>query len=180
MNLEEIKELISVMRSNKIKEIDLEQEGSKVRIVAITPPSSKKAETSQQPAIAPQYVVAHPGLMAGAPMAAPMMASLAAESAAAVVAPNGEAAAKAKEPSRPGKEIKSPMVGTFYRAPAPGAPPYVDVGSAVGEETVICIIEAMKLMNEIKAEASGRIVAVLVENGQPVEFNQPLFLVEPI
>jgi acetyl-CoA carboxylase biotin carboxyl carrier protein len=76
-------------------------------------------------------------------------------------------------------EIKSPMVGTFYRAASPGAKPYVEVGKAVGEEDVICIIEAMKVMNEVKAETSGKIVQILVENGQPVEFGQTLFTVKP-
>ena len=75
--------------------------------------------------------------------------------------------------------IKSPMVGTFYRAPAPDVPPFVEVGQDVDVEQVLCIIEAMKLMNEIKSETSGRIVEVLVENGDPVEFGQPLFAIEP-
>ena len=76
-------------------------------------------------------------------------------------------------------EIKSPMVGTFYRSPAPEAPPFVDAGATVKPGTVICLIEAMKLMNEIEAEQSGRITKVLVENGQPVEFGQVLFLLDP-
>ena len=77
-------------------------------------------------------------------------------------------------------EIKSPIVGTFYRAPAPDAEQYVEVGQAVQDKTVLCIIEAMKLMNEIESDVSGRIVKVLVENGQPVEYNQTLFLIEPV
>ena len=76
-------------------------------------------------------------------------------------------------------EIKAPMVGTFYRAPAPEADPYIREGDAVEPGKVLCIIEAMKLMNEIEAECSGRIVRILAQNGQPVEYNQPLFLVEP-
>jgi len=78
------------------------------------------------------------------------------------------------------QEIKSPMVGTFYRAPAPDAPPYVDKGQAVKKGDVVCIIEAMKLMNEIKAEFAGVVKDVLVENGEPVEFGQSLFLIEPV
>jgi acetyl-CoA carboxylase biotin carboxyl carrier protein len=77
-------------------------------------------------------------------------------------------------------EIKSPMVGTFYRAPSPGAKPYVEVGDIVNPGDVVCIIEAMKLMNEIKAEVGGKIKEILVENGHPVEFGQTLFLVEPV
>ena len=88
--------------------------------------------------------------------------------------------APAAEPKNEGLvEIKTPMVGTFYRAPAPDADPFVDVGADVGEDAVVCIIEAMKLMNEIKADVKGRIVKILVDNGQPVEFGQTLFLVKP-
>ena len=76
--------------------------------------------------------------------------------------------------------IKSPMVGTFYRAPAPDAPPFVEVGQDVAVGQVVCIIEAMKLMNEIKSEVAGRVADVLVENGSPVEFGQPLFVIEPL
>lgn len=76
-------------------------------------------------------------------------------------------------------EIKSPMVGTFYRSPSPGAKPYAEVGKAVGEEDVICIVEAMKVMNEVKAETNGKIAQILVEDGQPVEFGQTLFTVHP-
>jgi acetyl-CoA carboxylase biotin carboxyl carrier protein len=77
-------------------------------------------------------------------------------------------------------EIKSPMVGTFYKAPAPDAKPYVEIGQPIKQGQVVCIIEAMKLMNEIEAETAGRIVEVLIESGKPVQFGQPLFLIEPI
>jgi acetyl-CoA carboxylase biotin carboxyl carrier protein len=102
-----------------------------------------------------------------APTAAPGAAGEAAPAAAA--APTAEPA---------GRPFPSPMVGTFYRSPAPDADPFVDVGDAIGPETVVCIIEAMKVMNEIKAETSGTVVEVLVENGEPVEFGQPLFLLK--
>ena len=83
-------------------------------------------------------------------------------------------------PAKPiGTEIKSPMVGTFYRAPAPEAPPFVEVGQEISVGQVLCIIEAMKLMNEIKSEVKGRILQILVENAQPIEFGQVLFIVEP-
>ncbi|MCM8811874.1 MAG: acetyl-CoA carboxylase biotin carboxyl carrier protein [Candidatus Omnitrophica bacterium] len=82
-------------------------------------------------------------------------------------------------PKATGTEIKSPMVGTFYRAPAPEAPPFVEVGQEIKPGQVLCIIEAMKLMNEIKSEVKGRIVKIAVENAQPVEFGQVLFVVEP-
>lgn len=85
---------------------------------------------------------------------------------------------KLETPARKMIEIKAPMVGTFYRAPSPDAPPFVEIGDEVEKEEVICIIEAMKLMNEIKSEVKGKIVKILVENGHPVEFGQVLFLVE--
>jgi acetyl-CoA carboxylase biotin carboxyl carrier protein len=99
-------------------------------------------------------------------------------------APAPEPAVPAAAPAEPAKpsrliEVKSPMVGTFYRAPAPGAPPFVEVGKVVKPGDVLCIIEAMKLMNDIDAEVSGKIVKVIVENGQPVEFGQPLFIIDP-
>ena len=90
------------------------------------------------------------------------------------------APAKAPEPADHLKAITSPMVGTFYRAPAPDADPYVEVGTSVEVGQTVCIIEAMKLMNEIESEVKGRIVQILVENAQPVEFGQKLFLVEPV
>ena len=93
-------------------------------------------------------------------------------------APKGEAAQEVKVPQK-GLEIKAPMVGTFYRAPSPDAPPFVDTGATVEPGQVVCIIEAMKLMNEIKSEIKGKIVDILVENGDPVEFGTVLFLVEP-
>jgi acetyl-CoA carboxylase biotin carboxyl carrier protein len=84
-----------------------------------------------------------------------------------------------KEETRNLTEIKAPMVGTFYRSPSPDAKPYVDIGGKIKEGDVLCIIEAMKLMNEIKSEVKGKIVDILVENGEPIEFGQVLFLVEP-
>jgi acetyl-CoA carboxylase biotin carboxyl carrier protein len=101
-------------------------------------------------------------------------------------APGGRPAGSAPAPAAPAApavaeaEIKSPMIGTFYRTPSPDAAPYVDVGSEVGPDTVVCIIEAMKVMNEIKAEARGVITSVLSDNAKPVEFGQPLFKIRPI
>ena len=157
MNLDEVKELIAVMRKNRIRELDLEQEGTKIHLVAAEPPAPAA------PIHIPVYL---PGpAPAGAPAAGPAFAP----------APPAALPVELK-----GVEIVSPMVGTFYRAPAPDAPPYVETGATVGNDTVLCIVEAMKLMNEIKAEMHGRVLRVLVENGQPVEFGQPLFLVEPL
>ena len=93
-------------------------------------------------------------------------------------APKAESAQEVKIPQK-GVEIKAPMVGTFYRAPSPDAPPFVEAGSAIEPGQVLCIIEAMKLMNEIKSEVKGKILEVLVENGDPVEFGTVIFLIEP-
>jgi len=89
------------------------------------------------------------------------------------------APAPAPVPVSSGLEIKSPMIGTFYRSPSPEAASYVDVGSEVGPDTVVCIIEAMKVMNEIKAEVKGVITEILIDNAKPVEFGQPMFRVRP-
>jgi acetyl-CoA carboxylase biotin carboxyl carrier protein len=164
MRIEDIKDLINLCSEKKIAEVDIEMKGIKVRIVSgavARPIEYVQAVPMAQPmpAYAPQAALPAPAA-AGAPAPAP--------------APAPEAA-----PARKGVEILSPMVGTCYRAPAPDAAPFVDVGQRVTPDTVVCIIEAMKLMNEIKAEVSGRITKVLVKNGQPVEFNQPLFEVEP-
>ena len=94
--------------------------------------------------------------------------------------PAAASAAPAAAPAANRAPVKSPMVGTFYRAPAPDAPPFVESGQTIDVGQVICIIEAMKLMNEIKAEVRGRIVEIPVQNGDPVEFGQPLFIIEPL
>ncbi|MDP2922751.1 MAG: acetyl-CoA carboxylase biotin carboxyl carrier protein [Candidatus Omnitrophota bacterium] len=97
-----------------------------------------------------------------------------------VIAQNSPTLREEKETKKEAAlEIKSPMVGTFYRAPSPGAKPYVEIGDTIKPGDVVCIIEAMKLMNEIKAEIGGKITEILVETGQPVEFDQPLFVLEP-
>ncbi len=152
MNLKEIKEIINLMNENGLKEIEIEREGAKIRLKKETDDSSEKVR------IIPEYKFeqnAHP-----APTAQPE-------------------STPEKTSSSKTVEIKSPMVGTFYRAPTPDAEPFVDVNQGVEIGQVVCIIEAMKLMNEIKSEAKGKIVEVLVENGEPVEFGQPLFLIEP-
>ena len=151
MDLEEIKQIIALMKRNDLTEFELEREGSKIRIKR-GPNGAAQFDTVP--------VVALPA----------QPAPLAVASAAAPPAPNAGPAADSAE-------IKSPMVGTFYRSPSPEAAPFIEVGAAVTEETVVCIIEAMKVMNEIKAEVKGVILEVLVENGKAVEFGQPMFRV---
>ncbi|KPJ61549.1 MAG: hypothetical protein AMS15_05955 [Planctomycetes bacterium DG_23] len=157
-----VKELISLMQANKLSEISLELEGLKIGL--------RKGEGGKV------EVERHNMKLEGASRpGAPYAGSVASEGL--------EQKAPAQEIAPSGEEkylnIVSPMVGTFYGAPAPDADPFVEEGDEVDEETVVCIIEAMKVMNEIRAEVSGRIVQSLVSNGEAVEFGQPLFLVEP-
>lgn len=159
MNLKEIQELIKFVSKAGVSEVELQQKDFK--IVIKTTNGEHGVVTS-----APQVVsVVQP--VTAAPVAVP------------VAAPQ-QAAAPA-EPATSGKTItiKSPMIGTFYRSPGPDKPSFVNVGDEIKQGSVICIIEAMKLFNEIEAEVSGRIVKVLIDDSSPVEYEQPLFLVEP-
>ncbi len=150
MDLRKLKKLIDLVQESGIGEIEITEGEEKVRIC-------------RQPAGSPQV------LMAAGPMQMPMAPPLAA-------AGSAPEAAKPEEPA--GHTLKSPMVGTFYRAPSPGAQAFVEVGQSVAKGQTLCIIEAMKLLNEIESDVAGTIKAILVENGQPVEYGQPLFLIE--
>lgn len=158
MDLKDIKAIIDLMRRNSIAEFELERQDFKIRL--------KRMPEISYPVAAEEQVGAVPA--AGRPIAAAPAQALA------------PAAPSATQPGAVELEIKSPMIGTFYRAPSPESAPYVEVGSEVNPDTVVCIIEAMKVMNEIKAEAKGIITQVLVENGKPVEFGQPLFKLRPL
>lgn len=151
MDLNVIKKLVKLVESSDIEELEVQDEGFQVRVSKSKAGAASVPQTIVQapPATQPGQVPAPP------PSESPV--------------PSGTAQ---------GTEILSPMVGTFYRAPAPDAEPFVKEGDTIQTGQVLCIVEAMKLMNEIEAEISGRILKILVENGQPVEFNQPLFLVE--
>ena len=155
MELEQIKAIVAMMKDNDLSEFSMEQDGLKIRI-------KRGPEEFQQTVTLPPSVTAQPAT-APAPVQAPASA---APPAPAPVAPAADI-----------KHITSPMVGTFYLSPSPDAPPYVEVGQEVDAETVVCIIEAMKVMNEIKAEVSGVITEMLAENAKPVEFGQKLFAV---
>ncbi len=157
MDLKDIKAIIDLMRKNSISEFELEKEGFKIRLKrGANGGVGPFHEEAFAPAPVPLAVSSPAVTVASVPSPAPSMAPVTTEI-----------------------EIKSPMIGTFYRAPAPDAAPYVEVGTTVEPETVVCLIEAMKVMNEIKAETRGVITQVLVENGKPVEFGQPLFKVRP-
>jgi acetyl-CoA carboxylase biotin carboxyl carrier protein len=151
VDLKDIKAIIDLMKKNSITEFELEQQDSKLRL--------KRGLNGGSPVV--QDADAIPAI--SLPMSVPVMS-------APVVAPvvnTGEI------------DIKSPMIGTFYRSPSPESAAYVEIGTEVNSETVVAIIEAMKVMNEIKAEVKGVITQALVENGKPVEFGQPLFKVRP-
>src|ERR1051325_4919083 len=161
VNLDELRELITLMRENGLAELELENEGFRVRL------RRESAVTESAHVAAPNPA---PATEKSEPAAAP--------------APSG--------PTHPGTQattaasqdqdlqiIPSPIVGTLYRSPSPSADPFVKIGSSVESDTVVCIIEAMKLMNEIQAETSGEVAKIYVENGQPVEYGQPLFGIKP-
>lgn len=164
MDLKDIKAIIDLMRKNAISEFEMEREGFKIRM--------KRGPIFSGSSVVEEHVISEAGQVTQLPVAQPSQTL-------APTPPPVPAAPAAVISAENTKEIKAPMVGTFYRAPAPDAPPYVDIGAQVNEDTVVCIIEAMKVMNEIKAEIKGTIVQVLVENGKPVEFGQPLFRVRP-
>ena len=154
MNVKEIKELINLMNENGLLELEIEKDGMRIRL--------KKTSSGIESMSAPIIVERHSSIEAAA-----------AQQAAASTTAAEKAQAKTVE-------IRAPMVGTFYRSPSPEAPPYAEIGQTIEIGQVICIIEAMKLMNEIKSEIKGKILEILVDNAEPVEFGQPLFLIEPL
>lgn len=157
MKAKEIQELINFLAESGLEEVNIETEDFKVSV----------KRSPEQHVIPSAVAAAAPAPMVAPPAAAPVAAQ---------VPPVAEA--EASESSHL-LEIKSPMIGTFYRSPNPDSPVFVEVGSVVKSGDAVCIVEAMKLFNEIESEVSGKIVKVLVDNAQPVEYDQPLFLVDP-
>jgi acetyl-CoA carboxylase biotin carboxyl carrier protein len=161
MDFKQIQELIKMINKSNIGEVSIEEKGFKLTI-------KQKEEPVQQIIAAP--VQAHPvAAMTTAPVAAAQAPAAASE----------KPAKPAEPPVDNTVTIKSPMIGTFYRSPSPDKPSFANVGDEIEPGSVVCIIEAMKLFNEIESEVKGRIVKVLVEDASPVEYDQPLFLVEP-
>ncbi len=154
MDLKDIKAIIDLMRKNSVSEFELEKQDFKIRLKRGTNGGTGAAAYDDT------TVMAYP----------PPSTTL----------PNPPAQAQLPTPATNEVEIKSPMIGTFYRAPSPESASYVEVGAEVNPDTVVCIIEAMKVMNEIKAEARGVITQVIVENAKPVEFGQALFKIRPL
>ena len=153
MEIDDIRKLVELMEERGVVELEMEDRKGRIRLVR---------ENHRAPSVA--QFTAPPPLMPAPPVAV----------AAAAAEPIPELSAT------PEATVVSPMVGTFYRAPSPDSNPYVEVGAVVEKDDVVCIIEAMKMMNEIRAEVRGRVRKILVENGQPVEYGQLLFLLEPL
>ncbi len=149
MNLKEVKEMIELMNEHSLTELELERDGTVIKL----------KKSPEQGSVA--YTI--PAIPASRPSVAPAPA--------AASAPDATASNL--------KDVKSPMVGTFYRAPSPEAAPFVEIGQAVEVGQVVCIVEAMKLMNEIKSDVRGKVVEICVDNAEPVEFGQVLFRVDP-
>ena len=150
MNLKEIREMINLMNENSLVELEIEKDGMRIRLKK----TGQGTETFNGPVVIEREKIPQQTIQESKEF-------------------SDRAQAKTVE-------IKAPMVGTFYRAPSPEAPPYVEVGQIIETGQVICIIEAMKLMNEIKSEIKGKILEILVDNAEPVEFGQSIFLVEPL
>jgi acetyl-CoA carboxylase biotin carboxyl carrier protein len=162
MDFNLVKKLVKLLSESDVDEIEIEEEGKKVR-VAKHPHRGSWTE----PAVS---AVSMP--IAASPVSAAPSVVVPASASPAGTSPESTA------PAKPMYEVRSPIVGTFYRAPAPDAAPFVQVGAEVAPGMVLCIIEAMKLMNEIESDVSGKVVKILVENGQPVEYDQVLFLID--
>lgn len=158
VNMDELRELIALLRENGLAEFELEREGFRVRLRRESNQLEGQAPVEQLPIPLPNVTPAHSSN----------------QSAVSPVHPGAQAQTAASEDSDL-HIITSPIVGTFYRSPSPNAEPFVKIGSNVGPESIVCIIEAMKLMNEIQAETGGEVAKIYVENGQPVEYGQPLF-----
>ena len=154
MNIKEIKELLNLMNENNLSELEVEKEGMRVKL--------------------------RKGTGGGGELSGPIIVER--ERTAAVQGTTPAAAAAASAPAAEASKlipIKAPMVGTFYRAPSPEAAPFVNVGDTVEPGQVVCIIEAMKLMNEIKSDIRGKVKEVLIDNAEPLEFGQTIFMIEP-
>jgi len=150
MNLKEIKEMVNLMNENGLVELEIEKEGMRIRLKKL----GSGFESGADIVTIEKEKIVRPAL-------------------------SEESTEAQKEAQGKTLEIKSPMVGTFYRAPSPESPAFVETGQNIEPGQVICIIEAMKLMNEIKSEIKGKIVEILVDNAEPVEFGQPMFIIEP-
>ncbi|MFA6232604.1 MAG: acetyl-CoA carboxylase biotin carboxyl carrier protein [Bacteroidota bacterium] len=155
MDLQFVRKCVKIVNDANIAELEIEEDGKRLRIT--------RSFTNENPALT-------------APLPAMQQVHLAAAPISTAPAP---ALSQSEESASKYHEVRSPIVGTFYRASSPDVAPFVQVGDSVGKGQVLCIIEAMKIMNEIESDASGRIIRILVDDAQPVEYNQPLYLIDP-
>ncbi len=169
MDLQYLRRLLKIFDESTAVDLEIEEEGIKLRL-------SKFSEHQAAVASAPQviHIPSHQPTQMLAPQAAVPQAAVPQAAAPQAAAPSAPPASEGKQ----AHQICSPIVGTFYRAPAPDADSFVQVGSRISAGATLCIVEAMKLMNEIESDVSGTVVKILVENGQPVEYNQPLMMIE--
>lgn len=158
MNIKEIKEMINLMNDNNLTELEIEKDNMRIRLK-----KGPLGEISMEG-------ISH-RILSAPPMAVSATTPVSTQSL--------KEAQSIKQVGAKTVEIKAPMVGTFYRAPSPESPPFIEINQTIEIGSVVCIIEAMKLMNEIKSEIKGKIVDILIDNAEPVEFGQPLFLIEP-
>jgi acetyl-CoA carboxylase biotin carboxyl carrier protein len=161
MNQKELKELIEFLIEKDIAEFELERGDVKVKIKRAAEPAAVLPDS--------RYIAVHPAPVAMPPAGVDVPARV-----------DLTASAPAPEPEEGLHIVRSPIVGTFYESPSPGSPPFVKAGDTLEVGQVLCIVEAMKLMNEIESDVDGVVVKILVENGQPVEYGEPLFLIEPV
>ena len=157
MDLNLIRKLVKIVDTSGVTDLEIEEDGLRIKVAK----NIKNNMVNSQP----QMIVQTESVNASATPE--------------VVTEGNVPAEKSEKPTDNIHDINSPIVGTFYRAPAPDADPYVQVGDLVSPGTVLCVVEAMKLMNEIESDVAGKVVKILVENGKPVEYNQPLFFIEP-
>jgi acetyl-CoA carboxylase biotin carboxyl carrier protein len=155
VDIRKVKKLIELLEESGISEIEISEGEESVRISRYPNPGTVSVQTLQ-----------HPPMMAAPAATAPVPAA------------SAEPAAAPPPPAARGQQVTAPMVGTFYSGPAPGAKPFVEIGTEVKPGDTLCVIEAMKMMNQIESEIAGRVVSILVENGSPVEFGQALFIIE--
>ncbi len=153
MDFNLVKKIVKLVEESKVNELEIEENEMRIRVTKSAP----------APDILPSFTGVHIPAQTDIPAAAPVQAA---------------APQKAEPKADNLHEVKSPIVGSFYASPSPDAEPYVKVGDSVSQGQVLCIVEAMKLMNEIESDVSGKIVKILAQNGQPVEYNQPLFVIE--
>lgn len=174
MNLTEIQDLIKFVAKSGVTEVEIEKKDFKITIKSVTTPRKGRAGQAEQQYDAQMMPMQMP--MQQMPVQMPAQQAPAQQTA---QAPAAAPADEAKEDNSKYVEIKSPMIGTFYRRPSPDKDLFVEVGQAIKTGDVVCVIEAMKLFNEIESEISGKIVKILVDDNTPVEYDQPLFLVDP-